>query len=90
MSGSFECPLYTGLWKRKFKHQFYQYQQNQQSSLILTEHKKTIASYVGNPGPGLRQVPSYTFKLIDVNTTDKWKKLDKSVRYFSCWKSNDL
>ena len=37
-------------------HQFYQYQQNQQSSLILTdltEHKKTMTYDVGNPGPGL-------------------------------------
>jgi hypothetical protein len=40
-------------------HQFHQYQQNEQSPLILTdlnEHpKKPRHINVGNPGPGLRQ-----------------------------------
>jgi hypothetical protein len=47
------------LWKQSLNsegQQFYQYQQNEQSPLILTElaeHKKTTTYYVGNPGPGL-------------------------------------
>ena len=39
-------------------HQFHQYQQNEQSSLILTElteHKKTAKCDLGNPGSGLGQ-----------------------------------
>jgi len=40
------------------RHQFYQYQQIEQSPLILTElteQKKTTTYDIGNPGPGLRQ-----------------------------------
>ena len=38
--------------------QFYQYRQNEQSPLIiteLTEHKKSTTYDIGNPGPGLGQ-----------------------------------
>jgi hypothetical protein len=51
--------------KRKFNsddHQFHQYQQNEQSSLILTEvaeHKKTMTYDVGNPGPNLEQEQTF-------------------------------
>jgi hypothetical protein len=34
-------------------HQFHQYQQNEQSLLIFTEHKKTTTNHIGNPGSGL-------------------------------------
>jgi hypothetical protein len=39
-------------------HQFHQYQQNEQSPLILselTEHKKTMTYDLGNSGSGLGQ-----------------------------------
>ena len=47
--------------ERKFNndgHQFHQYQQNEQSPLILselTEHKKTMTYDLGNSGSGLGQ-----------------------------------
>ena len=44
------------LWKESLNSDGHQYQQNEQSSLILTgltEHKKDHD--VGNPGPGIRQ-----------------------------------
>ena len=47
------------MWKEGLHsdgHQFHQYQQNEQSSLILTElteHKKSTICDVGNSGPGL-------------------------------------
>ena len=45
--------------KRKFinsdGHQFHQYQQNEQSPLILNEHKKRTMTYDLNPGFGLGQ-----------------------------------
>ena len=42
-------------------HQFHQYQQNEQSPLILnklTENKKTMTYDVGNPGLALGQAPA--------------------------------
>ena len=57
--------MLTKLWKEIFNsdgHQFYQYQQNEQSSLVLTEptkHKKTTTYDVRNPGAGLVQAHIY-------------------------------
>jgi hypothetical protein len=53
--------LNTSIMKKTFNsdsQQFYQYQQNEQSPLILNElakHKKTTTYDLGNPGPKLRQ-----------------------------------
>jgi hypothetical protein len=53
----------TRLWKESvytgiYGHQFHQYQQSEQSPLILTELnelKKTMTCDIGNPGLGLGQ-----------------------------------
>jgi hypothetical protein len=51
--------IISKLWKEGLHsdvHQFHQYQQNEQSSLILTElteHKKSTICDVENSGPGL-------------------------------------
>ena len=47
-------------------HPFPQYQQNEQSPLILTEcagHKKHTTNYVGNPDHGLGQTHYFTWLL---------------------------
>lgn len=57
----FLYPRFIIIFKRKFIkdcHQFHQYQQNQQSPIILTElieHIKTITHDVLNSGPYLGQ-----------------------------------
>ena len=46
------------LWKESLNregHQFLKYQQNEQSPLTLTEHKKTTTYDIVNLGPGLIQ-----------------------------------
>jgi hypothetical protein len=48
------------LWKESLNndgHQFHQYEQNKQSSLIFTEYKKDHD--IGNPGPGWVQAQKY-------------------------------
>ena len=55
------CRNPNTLWKESLNsddHQFHQYQQKEQSPLILTElieHKRIMACDVGHPGPGLGQ-----------------------------------
>jgi hypothetical protein len=57
--------MITSLWKESLNsddHQFHQYQQSEQSPLILTEvaeHKKTTTYDVGNPGPNLEQKQTF-------------------------------
>jgi len=50
--------LFSSLSLNDDCHQFHQYQQNEQSPLILTElteHKKTTTYDILNPDPGLGQ-----------------------------------
>jgi hypothetical protein len=77
------------LWKQSLNsegQQFYQYQQNEQSPLILTElveHKKTTAYYVGNPGPGLWQAQQYCgFKPVNgIPTLPSWLVISSTAMH---------
>ena len=57
--------MITSLWKESLNsddNQFHQYQQNEQSPLILTEvaeHKKTTTYDVGNLVPNLEQKQTF-------------------------------
>jgi len=54
------------LWKESDGHQFHQYQQNEQSPLIITEraeHKNTTTCDIRNPGSVLGQTQYVTWSL---------------------------